>query len=104
MELIWAFRCAIGALYEIRKHPHLPAPLSEFFSAKAKIWLEVELDSPRVATVQALVLMSSYEAARTRDARGWLYSGKLMRRFLHITLQYTQSRSCQTYNEIIKRK
>ncbi len=46
---------------------------------RAKIWLEIELDSPRVATVQALVVMSSFEAAQTRDARGWLYSGMSMR-------------------------
>ncbi|KAH9205705.1 putative nitrogen assimilation transcription factor nit-4 [Leptodontidium sp. 2 PMI_412] len=78
--------CALGALYETRRHPHLPAPLSEFFSAKAKIWLEVELDSPRVATIQALVIMSSYEAACTRDARGWLYSGMSMRLALDLGL------------------
>jgi hypothetical protein len=33
------------------------------------------MDSPTVATVQALVIMSASEAASTRDARGWLYSG-----------------------------
>lgn len=35
------------------------------------------MDSPTVATVQALVVMSALEASFTRDARGWLYSGKL---------------------------
>lgn len=34
------------------------------------------MDCPLVATVQALVIMSATEAAATRDARGWLYSGK----------------------------
>jgi len=34
------------------------------------------MDSPTVATVQALVVMSASEAAFTRDARGWIYSGK----------------------------
>lgn len=29
-----------------------------------------------MATVQALVILSSFEAASIRDARGWLYSGK----------------------------
>lgn len=33
------------------------------------------MDSPSVATVQALVILSALEAAFTRDARGWLYSG-----------------------------
>lgn len=36
------------------------------------------MDSPTVATVQALVIMSATEAAFTRDARGWLYSGSSM--------------------------
>ncbi|KAH8812823.1 fungal-specific transcription factor domain-containing protein [Xylogone sp. PMI_703] len=71
--------CAFGALYDGRRHGDLPTPLSEFFMKRAKIWLEVELDSPRVATVQALVILSSFEAAQTRDARGWLYSGMSMR-------------------------
>jgi hypothetical protein len=34
------------------------------------------MDSPLIATVQALVIMSATEAAFKRDARGWLYSGK----------------------------
>lgn len=48
---------------------------SEFFSARAKALLDIEMDSPTIATVQALVVMSASEAALTRDARGWLYSG-----------------------------
>lgn len=54
-------------------------PMAEFFSSRAKALLEVEMDSPRVATVQALVVLSAHEAAFTRDARGWLYSGMAMR-------------------------
>jgi hypothetical protein len=53
----------------------LPEPVPEFFSARAKTLLEIEMDSPTVATVQALVIMSASEAAFTRDARGWIYSG-----------------------------
>ena len=37
------------------------------------------MDSPSIATVQALVLLSAHEAAVTRDSRGWLYSGMAMR-------------------------
>jgi hypothetical protein len=31
-----------------------------------------------VATVQALAILSSHEAASNRDARGWLYSGEIL--------------------------
>lgn len=68
-------RCAIGASLAANEDLSLPEPASEFFSARAKALLEIEMDSPTVATVQALVVMSASEAAFTRDARGWLYSG-----------------------------
>lgn len=56
----------------------MPEPAPEFFSARAKTLLDIEMDSPTVATVQALVVMSALEASFTRDARGWLYSGTLL--------------------------
>ncbi|CRK22965.1 hypothetical protein BN1708_013565 [Verticillium longisporum] len=67
--------CAIGANLAGNQDLDLPEPASEFFSARAKALLDIEMDSPTVATVQALVVMSASEAAFTRDARGWLYSG-----------------------------
>lgn len=67
--------CAMGANLAGGEGLDLPEPASEFFSARAKALLDIEMDSPTVATVQALVVMSASEAAFTRDARGWLYSG-----------------------------
>ncbi|KAL6360004.1 hypothetical protein LRP88_05700 [Fusarium phalaenopsidis] len=71
--------CAMGASLAAGENLYLPEPASEFFSARAKALLDVEMDSPTVATVQALVIMSATEAASTRDARGWLYSGMATR-------------------------
>lgn len=74
------FRCAVGSAFEARYHPTFitfPKSLSEFFADRAKALLEIELDSPCVATVQALVILSCHEGASNRDARGWLYSGML---------------------------
>ncbi|KAI8714016.1 Zn(2)-C6 fungal-type domain-containing protein [Fusarium sp. LHS14.1] len=71
--------CAMGASLAAGEDLHLPEPASEFFSSRAKALLDVEMDSPTVATVQALVIMSATEAASTRDARGWLYSGMATR-------------------------
>lgn len=34
------------------------------------------MDSPTLSTVQSLGILSGVEALLTRDARGWLYSGK----------------------------
>lgn len=72
-------RCALGAAFGSRFHPELvtyPRTLAEFFGQKAKILLEVELDSPTVAIAQALSILSQHEKAFMRDARGWLYSGE----------------------------
>ena len=68
-------RCAIGANLAAGERLDVPKPAPEFFSSRAKALLDIEMDSPNVATVQALVIMSASEAAFTRDARGWLYSG-----------------------------
>lgn len=75
--LITASSCAIGASLATGEREAGQIPSPEFFSARAKALLDVEMDSPSVATVQALVIMSATEAAFTRDARGWLYSGRM---------------------------
>jgi hypothetical protein len=70
----------VGAAFEARYHPSFstfPKSLAEYFGDRAKALLDLELDVPIVATVQALVILSSHEAAHKRDARGWLYSGML---------------------------
>ncbi|PMD54418.1 uncharacterized protein K444DRAFT_598015 [Hyaloscypha bicolor E] len=71
--------CAIGANLAAGERLDVPEPAPEFFSSRAKALLDIEMDSPNVATVQALVIMSASEAAFTRDARGWLYSGMAVR-------------------------
>jgi hypothetical protein len=74
-----ATRCALGSAFESRYHPTVitfPKTLVEFFADRAKSILETELDSPCVATIQAMVILSSHEVGNGKDARGWLYSGK----------------------------
>ncbi|PLB47595.1 fungal-specific transcription factor [Aspergillus steynii IBT 23096] len=81
--------CALGAAYEPRYHPEIvtfPRSLAEFFGDRAKILLELELESPSIATIQALVILSNHEALCTRDTRGWLYSGMAMRLTLDLGL------------------
>ncbi|KAH7052015.1 hypothetical protein B0J12DRAFT_698707 [Macrophomina phaseolina] len=71
----YAEGCAVGAAFETRKHPDLPSPLADFFASRATTLLDIELEHPRIATVQALAILSSHEAAWTRDTQGWLFSG-----------------------------
>lgn len=74
--LILPKRCAVGATLTSRYCPDLPESLVDFFSTRSKALLEVEMDSPTLSTVQSLGILSGVEALLTRDARGWLYSGK----------------------------
>ncbi|KAH7131713.1 fungal-specific transcription factor domain-containing protein [Dactylonectria estremocensis] len=71
--------CAVGASLAAGEPMNVPEPAADFFLSRAKALLDIEMDSPTVATVQALVVMSASEAAFTRDSRGWLYSGMAAR-------------------------
>ncbi|KAJ6036412.1 fungal-specific transcription factor domain-containing protein [Penicillium herquei] len=81
-EALTSAMCCLGAAFEARYHPTFityPKSLSDFFADRAKTLLEIELDSPTVATVQAMVVLSGHDIGCRRDARGWLYSGMAMR-------------------------
>ncbi|KAK8216568.1 putative fungal-specific transcription factor [Phyllosticta capitalensis] len=81
-EVLTNAMCAAGAAFDARYHPNFvtwPKSLSDYFADRAKALLELEMDSPCIATVQALVILGSHEMACKRDARGWLYSGMAMR-------------------------
>ncbi|KJZ72195.1 hypothetical protein HIM_08460 [Hirsutella minnesotensis 3608] len=74
--------CALGAAFEARFHPTFitfPKSLADFFADRAKALIEIELDCPCIATVQAMIVLSSHDIGCKRDSRGWLYSGMAMR-------------------------
>lgn len=85
----------MGAAYEPKYHPDLitfPRSLSQFFGDRAKTLLEIEIENPSLATIQALVIISNYEASGTRDTRGWLYSGELTFDIFNDTLTHQLKR------------
>jgi Fungal specific transcription factor domain len=68
----------LGAAFVPRYHPDFityPKSVSDFFADRAKALIDIELDLPCVATVQAMVVLSGHDIGCKRDARGWLYSG-----------------------------
>ncbi|KAH8802561.1 fungal-specific transcription factor domain-containing protein [Xylogone sp. PMI_703] len=87
--------CAVGAKLNPRSDLNLPLDAAEYFNSRTKALLDVEMDSPSVATVQALVIMSAIEAAFTRDARGWLYSGMAVRLSADLGLHLDLSNSVE---------
>ncbi|KAK3942515.1 fungal-specific transcription factor domain-containing protein [Diplogelasinospora grovesii] len=83
--------CALGAAFDARHHPAFvtfPRSLADFFADRAKALLEIELDSPCVATIQTLVLLSAHDIGCGRDARGWLFSGMAMRLSFNLALHH----------------
>ncbi|KAI1429897.1 fungal-specific transcription factor domain-containing protein [Xylaria sp. FL1777] len=81
--------CALGAAFESRYHHTFitfPRSLADFFADRAKVLLDIELDSPCIATVQAMVVLSGHDIGCRRDARGWLYSGMALRLAFDLSL------------------
>ncbi|EXJ72880.1 uncharacterized protein A1O5_04028 [Cladophialophora psammophila CBS 110553] len=66
---------AVGASFAASSPREVPDMTSELFAFRAKTYLEIEMDSPGLATVQALLVLSAHEMAQMRDSRGWLYCG-----------------------------
>jgi hypothetical protein len=68
----------------------------EFFAFRSKVYLDIEIDSPTIATAQALLILSSHEAAHARESRGWIYSGMAVQIMtdlgLHLNLEKEYSR------------
>ncbi|KAJ5109655.1 hypothetical protein N7532_002300 [Penicillium argentinense] len=86
--------CAIGSAFETRFHPTFvtfPKTLVDFFGDRARSLLESELDCPSVATVQAMVILSSHEIGNGMDSRGWLYSGMAIRLAFDLALHIDMS-------------
>ncbi|CAI7632081.1 unnamed protein product [Penicillium pancosmium] len=86
--------CALGSAFECRYHPTMitfPKTLVEFFGDRAKSILETELESPSVATIQALVILSFHEIGNGKDTRGWLYSGSALRLAFDLALHLDMS-------------
>ncbi|RTE84682.1 hypothetical protein BHE90_000812 [Fusarium euwallaceae] len=59
----------------------------KFFASRAKIYQDLELQTPTIATLQALVLLCEHEAAQGRDSQGWIYSGIATRILSDLGLQ-----------------
>ncbi|KAF9886161.1 hypothetical protein FE257_011986 [Aspergillus nanangensis] len=107
-EVLTNAMCAVGAALTSRACPELPENLVNLFASRAKVLLDIEMDSPTLCTVQSLVILSGVEALLTRDARGWLYSGMAMRLStdlgLHLSPKFVTDGGVQDPEEIRLRK
>ncbi|KAH7268500.1 hypothetical protein B0J15DRAFT_391374 [Fusarium solani] len=76
-----------GAMHTTRQHPSIMGGACRFFASRAKVYLDLELQTPTIATLQALVLLCEHEATQGRDSQGWIYSGIASRILSDLGLQ-----------------
>ena len=81
VNAILALGCHFTSRPQARSDPQDSATAGDHFFREAKrlILENDEHENPRLATVQALALMSVREAGCGREARGWVYSGMSFR-------------------------
>ena len=81
LNAMLALGCHFTTWPQARADPNDPATVGDHFFAEAKrlVFDNDEFENPRLATVQALALMSVREAGCGREVRGWVYSGMSFR-------------------------
>lgn len=106
VNAILALGCHFTSWGAARTDPHNPATTGDHFFKEAKrlILENDEHEHPRLATVQALALMSVREAGCGREAKGWVYSGMSFRMACDLGLNVDSGSSSRDEQEIDARR
>lgn len=101
-----ALGCHFTSWGAARTDPHNPATTGDHFFKEAKrlILENDEHEHPRLATVQALALMSVREAGCGREAKGWVYSGMSFRMACDLGLNVDSGSSSRDEQEMDARR
>ena len=101
-----AIGCHFSSWPEARSDPDDSATAGDHFFKEAKrlILVNDEHENPRLATVQALALMSVREAGCGREAKGWVYSGMSFRMACDLGLDVDSGNASLTADEVDARR
>ena len=101
-----ALGCHFTSVPASRMEPLNSATAGDHFFKEAKrlILQNDEHEKPRLATVQALALMSVREAGCGREAKGWVYSGMSFRMAFDLGLNIDSAASTREDGEIDARR
>ncbi|KAI8371014.1 fungal-specific transcription factor domain-containing protein [Blakeslea trispora] len=94
LNAIFAVASRISPDVRVRAAPDKPETAGDLFFERARMLLDLEWDSFRASTVQALLLMSSHQNGALKTTRGWLYSGMAIRMSQNLGLH----RNCDTWD------
>lgn len=75
LNAIYAIASRVTPDERVRSDPAAPDTAGDIFFERAKCLLDDYYDTPRISTVQALLLMASHQMGAMKAARAWLYSG-----------------------------
>lgn len=97
-----ALGCHFTSWHSARSDPQNSATAGDHFFKEAKrlILENDEHENPRLATVQALALMSVREAGCGREAKGWVYSGMSFRMAYDLGLNVDSGSSARHEQEV----
>ncbi|KAG1462424.1 hypothetical protein G6F56_005520 [Rhizopus delemar] len=94
LNAIYALASRVSSDPRVRTDPLKPETAGDVFFERARILLDLEWDSFKLYTVQALLLMSSHQNGALKTTRGWLYSGMAIRMSQNLGL----NRNCEDWN------
>lgn len=94
LNAIYAIASRVTPDERVRSDPNSPDTAGDIFFERAKCLLDDYYDTPRISTVQALLLMASHQMGAMKAARAWLYSGMAFRMAQDLGL----NRNCDHWN------
>ncbi|KAL7328127.1 hypothetical protein PS15p_206447 [Mucor circinelloides] len=94
LNAIYAIASRVTPDERVRSDPNSPDTAGDIFYERAKCLLDDYYDTPKISTVQALLLMASHQQGAMKSARAWLYSGMAFRMAQDLGL----NRNCDHWN------
>ncbi|CEP19040.1 hypothetical protein [Parasitella parasitica] len=94
LNAIYAIASRVSSDERVRSDPHASDTAGDMFYERAKCLLDDYYDTPKISTVQALLLMASHQQGAMKSARAWLYSGMAFRMAQDLGL----NRNCDHWN------
>lgn len=94
LNAVYAIASRISPDINVRSDPSSPETAGHIFYERARRLLDDYYDTPKISTVQALLLMASYQMGAMKPAKAWLYSGMAFRMAQDLGL----NRNCDHWN------
>ncbi|KAG0745903.1 hypothetical protein G6F57_007457 [Rhizopus arrhizus] len=94
LNAIYAIASRISTDIRVRSDPTSPDTAGDVFFERARCLLDDYYDTPKISTVQALLLLASHQMGAMKAARAWLYSGMAFRMAQDLGL----NRNCDHWN------